>query len=34
MTKAEIVKALKEKAGLVTLARTEAAYDSPSGALP
>ena len=31
MAKAEIVKALKEKAGLATLAQAEAAYDSLFG---
>jgi len=31
MTKAELVKALKEKAGLSTLAQAEAAYDSLFG---
>ena len=31
MTKAEFVKALKEKAGLATLAQAEAAYDSLFG---
>jgi DNA-binding protein HU-beta len=31
MTKAEFVKALKEKAGLTTLAQAEAAYDSLFG---
>ena len=31
MTKAELVKALKEKAGLATLAQAEAAYDSLFG---
>ena len=33
MTKAEFVKALKEKAGLATLAQAEAAYDSLFGIL-
>ncbi|MCL2122468.1 MAG: HU family DNA-binding protein [Desulfovibrionaceae bacterium] len=31
MTKAEVVKSLKEKAGLATLAQAEAAYDSLFG---
>ncbi|MDR2861785.1 MAG: HU family DNA-binding protein [Syntrophobacterales bacterium] len=31
MTKAELVKALKEKAGLATLAQAEAAYESLFG---